>query len=187
MSVVLNKRNESEFKTETNLKNLRNAVTELIFNDFGYSKYKRDSEIEHFKKSLNKNCKDPEATVARMMYKNEVCTNWFVECERNAVLLIMRTIVREFDLANSIFVSETIAMDEEYIERRMHLDKAISYCSVLYREIEYALETLPVDANKFTRFQDLIDKQISLFKGIRKADNRIYKKMKERADKKNKK
>ena len=40
---------------------------------------------------------------------------------------------------------------------------------------KYIIRTLPVDLNKFVRFDKAIDEQIALYKGVRQADNRLIK------------
>ena len=55
------------------------------------------------------------------------------------------------------------------------MDKAIAHCYVLNQEIQYIMTTLPVDMNKFKRFSEMIDNEIALIKGVRKADNRFNK------------
>ena len=186
MSVPLSERNPSEFQVHTHLKDLRSAVTELIFRDFGFSERKNAKSIEHFRKMLekNKNSKNINIIIQNMIIKNESIQDWFLERERNIVLDIMRDIAREFDLANSIYPSNTCAKEREYIERRLHLDNAIGYCTDLYREIEYIMDVLPVDANKFTRFADMINTQMKMFKGLRKSDNRFMKKPKNKEENK---
>ena len=61
----------------------------------------------------------------------------------------------------------------EYCQRRKHLNEAIALCYALKQEIQYVIRTLPVDINKYKLYDNLINKQIALFKGVRKADNRF--------------
>lgn len=62
---------------------------------------------------------------------------------------------------------------EELIERRLHQDKAIGQCYRLTQELQYAIETLPVDVNKYLRFATMIQTEINLLKGWRKSDNKF--------------
>ena len=41
--------------------------------------------------------------------------------------------------------------------------------------MQYAIETLPVDVNKYLRFADMIQTEINLIKGWRKSDNKFRK------------
>lgn len=62
---------------------------------------------------------------------------------------------------------------EELVERRLHQDRAIGQCYRLTQELQYAIETLPVDVNKYLRFGELIQTEINLLKGWRKSDNKF--------------
>jgi len=39
--------------------------------------------------------------------------------------------------------------------------------------LQYAIETLPVDVNKYLRFAEMIQTEINLLKGWRKSDNKF--------------
>ena len=41
------------------------------------------------------------------------------------------------------------------------------------QELQYAIETLPVDVNTYLRFGEMIQTEINLIKGWRKADNKF--------------
>lgn len=45
--------------------------------------------------------------------------------------------------------------------------------SRLTQELQYAIETLPVDVNKYLRFAEMIQTEINLLKGWRKSDNKF--------------
>ena len=78
-------------------------------------------------------------------------------------------------MGNSIYPGEGPSKLFEFIERRKYINRAIGLCYTLKQEINYVLKTLPVDFNKYKRFAESIDAQISLYKGVRKADNRMLK------------
>ena len=48
-----------------------------------------------------------------------------------------------------------------------------TYKVELIKELQYAIETLPVDVNVYLRFAEMIDKEVALIKAWRKSDNRI--------------
>lgn len=62
---------------------------------------------------------------------------------------------------------------EELTERRIHQDRAIGLCYTLTQELQYAIETLPVDVNTYLRFGEAIQTEINLIKGWRKSDNKF--------------
>ena len=55
------------------------------------------------------------------------------------------------------------------------MNEAIGSCYMLKQEIQYIIRTLPVDMNKYERFDESINHQIKLYKGVRQADNRFLK------------
>lgn len=171
MSVPKGKRKESRFEAQHHFFRLRDEVTMLIVNDFGFSSEKYLKQIERYKETHP----DGEEAVKRWMRKRESFDRWFIDKEGDVVLEMLRQIETNFTRANSIYPSETPAKEAEYIERRILMDAAISYCFALKQEIQYIIRTLPVDLNKYKRFAEMIDRQIALYKGVRQKDNRFIK------------
>ena len=79
-------------------------------------------------------------------------------------------------VANSIYPT----CQEELTERRIHQDIAIGQCFRMVQELQYAIETLPVDVNVYLRFAEDIEKEISLLKGWRQSDNKFKKNFKDK-------
>lgn len=174
MSVPKGRRNLSRFEAQHNFYKLRGAVTELALLDFGFSEKKYREQIDYYRRSKSA-AEDVDAVVERYEKKCEAFNKWFIDQETAAVVDILRKIENEFTLANSVFPSDTPAKLAEFIVRRYHMNKAIGYCYMLKQEINYVIRTLPVDMNKAERFDEAINKQIKLYKGVRQADNRFLK------------
>ena len=172
MSVPKGKRKQSRFEAQHHWFRLRDDVTELMLLDFGFSQEKYARQIEHYREA-HRSAEDVNAVVEKFEKKCESFHKWFIDRECDIVLEILRDIECEFTLANSIYPSDTLARLAEFIVRRHHMNKAIGYCYTLKQEINYIIRTLPVDINKFERFGESIDLQISLYKGVRQADNRF--------------
>ena len=172
MSVPVSKRNESRFEAEHHFYRLRSDVTELIFTNFGYSAEKYKKTIAKYREMHrnNTNCDD---IVQKMEARMQSFEEWFITQERDTVLTYLRLIETEFTVGNSIYPGDGITMLLDFFMRRYHLNKAISYCYALKQEINYVIRTLPVDVNKYKRFSDSIDEQIKLYKGVRRASNRL--------------
>ena len=173
MSVLKSKRKESKFEVFHHFYKLRKEITDLLLRDFGYS-------VEKFEKQISKTFKgrafeelnpDEKARYEALKRRNFAFDEWFVIDEREIVMDCLRSICEEMFVANSIDPNYM----EELVERRLHQDRAIGQCNRLLQELQYAVETLPVDVNKYLRFADMIQTQINLIKGWRKSDNKFKK------------
>ena len=149
----------------------------LLLNDFGFSEDKYLAKIERYRQS-HLNAENVEEVVKRWRAKNDSFNRWFIDEEGRKIIEIMREINQNFTMGNSIYPSDTPSKLFEFVERRKYMNRAIGLCYALKQEIQYVLRVLPVDMNKFERFAEAIDKQIALYKGVRKADNNLLKKRK---------
>ena len=174
MSVPKSRRKQSRFEAQHHFYKLRQEVTALILNDFGFREDKYLEALARYRE-LHADAPDTDGIVERWAAKNESFRRWFIDSEAQAILEILRNIERSFTMGNSIFPSETPARLFEFVERRHHIDAAIGYCYTLKQELQYVIRTLPVDLNKYDRFAEAIDKQIALYKGVRQSDNRLIK------------
>lgn len=171
MSVLKSKRKQSQFEVFHHLYKMRREVTDLLLRDFGY-------DLERAEKKVSRTFSDrpyeeltPEEQFRynKLKARNQSFDEWFVSDERQVIVDCLRTITEEVFVANSIYPT----CREELIERRLHQDKAIGQCYRLTQELQYAIETLPVDVNKYLRFADMIQTEINLLKGWRKSDNKF--------------
>ena len=174
MSGVKGKRNQSKFEAYHHFFKLRDEITAMILNDFGFSFDKQEKKRQKYAES-HKDAANLDEIMERWHTKNDSFIRWFIDEEGKAIMDIMRNIQREFTIGNSIFPSETPARLIEFLERRKHINNAIGQCYALKQEINYVIRTLPVDMNRYVHFAEEIDIQINLFKGVRKADNRLIK------------
>ena len=174
MSVVKGKRNQSKFEAYHHFFKLRDEITAMILNDFGFSFDKQEKKRQKFAES-HQNASNLDEIMERWHTKNDSFIRWYIDEEGKAIMDILRNIQREFTIGNSIFPSETPARLIEFLERRKHINNAIGQCYALKQEINYVIRTLPVDINRYVHFAEEIDTQINLFKGVRKADNRLIK------------
>lgn len=173
-SVPKGKQKQSRFETQHQFFRLRDEVTALVLNDFGFSEEKYRAKMEKYRRD-HRTAANIDDICARWEWKNENFKKWFIDEEGKAILDILRDISREFTSGNSIFPGETPSKIVEFLERRRHIDRAIGLCYTLKQEIHYVIRTLPVDINKYDRFAEAIDQQIALYKGVRQADNRLIK------------
>lgn len=153
MSVLKSKRKPSQFEVFHHLNKMRKEVTDLLLRDFGYDLDKAVKKVRYEK----------------LMEKNIAFAEWFIADERKVIVDCLRNITEEVYVANSIYPTYR----EELVERRVHQDRAVGQCYRLTQELQYAIETLPVDVNKYLRFAEMIQTEINLLKGWRKSDNKF--------------
>ena len=175
--VPKSRRQEHDFIATHNLHKIRRDITELAINDFGYDKDKAENKIDKFEEMISKttDAEKRKEVVERMRKKNESYYADFVEEETKITRDILRKVVFEYELGNSIFPSgESKLM--EYCDRRRHLNKAIGYLFCLKQELQYIAETLPGNKNRYEAVIESIKNEVSLIKGVRRAANKFLKK-----------
>lgn len=107
-------------------------------------------------------------------YKGETdFSKWFINGESQVVLSNLSEAQKYITMANSIFPNCLMECDE----RRRLQDLAIGLHYDLLQELQFVLEMLPIDKNKYTRYADMINHEIALLKGWRQSDNAIRKKI----------
>jgi hypothetical protein len=171
MAVLKGNRKESQFEVFHHMVKLRREITDLLLRDFGYSYSKSENYLSRAfgNKSYDELTEPEQAHYVKLKNRNEAFCNWFIIDERKEIVDCLRTIQSEIFIANSIYPMYT----EELVERRIHQDLAIGNCHRLIQELQYAIETLPVDVNTYMRFAESIKKEINLIKGWRKSDNKF--------------
>lgn len=171
MSVLKAKRKSSQFEVFHHFYKTRKEITDLLLRDFGYDLERAEKRVVKLFGGKPYEELTPEEKVRydKLKAKNEAFDNWFIEDERKCIVDCLREITKEVFTANSIYPT----VMEELVERRLCQDRAIGQCYRLTQELQYAIETLPVDVNKYLRFADMIQTEINLIKGWRKSDNKF--------------
>lgn len=165
MSVLKSKRKPSQFEVFHHLNKMRKEVTDLLLHDFGYDLDKAVKKVETTfgGRPYEELSPDEKVRYEKLMEKNTAFAEWFIADERKVIVDCLRNITEEVYVANSIYPTYR----EELIERRVHQDRAVGQCYRLTQELQYAIETLPVDVNKYLRFAEMIQTEINLLKGWR--------------------
>ena len=170
MSVLKSKRKPSQFEVFHQLTKLRKDITDLLLRDFGFDTVKAEKRLEkRFGEPFEELDEKQQATYTRQKRRWDAFDEWFIEDERKTIVNCLRAITREVYIANSIYPT----VQEELTERRLHQDRAIGLCYTLTQELQYAIETLPVDVNQYLRFGEMIQAEVNLIKGWRKSDNKF--------------
>ncbi len=151
MSVVKSKRKESKFEVLHHAYKLRKDITNLLLYDFGY-KWKENTLESEFRSQ-----------------RRAAFESWFIENSRTVIIARLRNLIANLIAANTIYPIN----DAEWTERRLYQDRAIVNCYQILQELQYSIETIKPDINKYTRFALEINNQVKLIKGWRKSDNKI--------------
>ena len=177
MSVVKSKRKQSQFEVFHHLTKMRQRITDLLLRDFGYSfeKFNKKLEKRYSGKPYEELTDVQKRDYDRQKKRNEAFDEWFIMRERETIMECLHALNEHVYVANSIYPT----CQEELTERRLHQDIAIGQCFRVVQELQYSIETLPVDVNVYLRFAEDIEKEISLIKGWRQADNKLKKNFKE--------
>jgi len=140
-----------------------------MLNDFGYNVERARSRLDRSFGARDTLSQTQQTNYDKRLTKIIAFAAWFIPKEKEAVADCLREIAACIYGANSIYPR----YQEELIERRLLQDKAIGQCYRLTQELQYAIETLPVDVDKYTRFAEMIQEEINLLKGWRKSDNKF--------------
>ena len=172
MSVLARKRNLSKYEFYKNAVCLRRQLTLLLLRDFGM-KMVRNLTIrtEH----MEPQDADLLIGVLEKYHLTKIpgeYPEWLVEKLRGEVWRHACDLVSHVTRAYTVWATNRAEAEE----RRLEQDRAISSCECLYKDLELALSVLPVKAEKYMPYVDLIEKEIALLKGWRKGDNRRNKK-----------
>lgn len=174
MSVPVRLRSQSKYEFYAHAVRLRKEITKLLLRDLGIKKLIRNIRI----KTEGMEPQDKELLLG-VMEKYELTVFpgeyplWLIEKIRDSIWDILRDMHINITRAYSIWATN----DTEAKERRLCQDRAIADCESLLQEMQLAIDVLPIDAEKYMRYVDMIEREIALLKGWRKADNKKNKEM----------
>lgn len=183
MSVPVWRRTESDVEFLSNFHKLRKETIQILMRDFGIKKRQYSIQLIERIYSIDENDKE---LLEFIMKKYGISSadvdkypTWLIDTWRSEVLRILNLIGVEIELGNSIYITN----ESEYIERRHHFTLAIGYCNALkdkFQEILFCLTDVKVGA--YEQVGQMLAKEIKLLKGLRKADNKLWNKLKASVD-----
>ena len=174
MSVLVRKRKLSELKFYDNAIRLRRSMTYLLIRDLGAKRGVRD--IQWMAKDLPPQDAELLLAVAERNGLKRFETDWpswVIEKLRDNIWRLLTDMMTAITRAYTIFATSKAEADE----RRLCQDRAIACCESLLKELELAIDILPVDANKYKTQVKLITEEIMLLKGWRKSGNKKRKEL----------
>ena len=176
MSVLARKRKLSELKFYDNAIRLRRSMIYLLMRDLGAKRGVRD--IKWMTKDMPPQDAELLLAVAERngLKRSEAdWPSWVIERLRDNIWTLLTDMMTAITRAYTIFATSKAEADE----RRLNQDRAIACCESLLKELELAIDILPVDANKYKQQVKLITEEIMLLKGWRKAGNKKVKELEE--------
>ena len=178
VSVLARKRSESKFEFYAHAIRLRKSITFLLLRDIGVKSKVRNLQI------TTKPMDPADAEVFRAIaVKYGMASfvaeypDWIIDKLRTSLWDITRDMLLNITRAYSIWPTN---ISEAYA-RRNYINSAIADCESMMKELELAIEVLPIDAEKYMRYVDEIEKEIGLLKDRRKKDNKKIKEIRESA------
>ena len=180
MSVPKSERGLSQMEFYRTAIVLRERMTFLLLRDFGVKPKVQEFDAYCTQQGMND---DDKAVFATLLEKYnlgnkivEQFPSWFIDKERSFFDDKLRELIMNITMANAIFITS----EREYDERRIWIDRAIGNCDQLLQEMQYVIKILPVDIEKLMPYVELIKQEIALLKGLRKNDNKVLKKVREK-------
>ncbi len=135
--------------------------------------------IEALEELLTKAKTDEETQKAKEALREERFNQWLIKEECRTVAAKGAELTGNLRTANTIWPTYMA----EYTERRVYMDKAMASCNVLQDELQYIAEAVYADKNKFTALVLEIETLFKKIKGVRQADNRFLKDLKDNPQK----
>lgn len=179
MSVVKNKRTLSDLEFFHNALMLRKEMTDLLLRDFGIKDKTRSVNKQPFILKMQKEDQEVMLELFQKYHITELSEEypmWLIERFRDGILDILHEMIMNITAANTIYP----VYESELLERRNFQNRAIGNCEQLLQEMQYIISVVPVNAQKYMRYVEMIDKEIALLKGWRKSDNKIMKRIQDK-------
>lgn len=174
MSVLKRFRTTAKMEFFNTALKLRHDLTMLLLRDLGLKPKIR--ELELIVKDMPAADAKTFIDIARKYGLQKIPAEWpewIISKMRNDLWDLCHRLIFHITAGNNIYCA--VFSDAEM--RRKHQDEAVSICHALYQEMQFAMDILPIDANKYAPYCDLIDRELALLKGWRKSDNRRYKEL----------
>ena len=184
MSVPSWERTESKLEFLSNFNKMRKNTIQILMRDFGI---KKRSYSIYLIEEIYDIQDDDKATLENLMEKYQISSadvdkypDWIINNWRDEILKILNLIGVEIRLFNSIYINSksTTSCELEYTERRKHISLAIGYCNSLLDKLQEIISNINVPLGAYEELASQIEYEIKLLKGVRKADNKLFKNLK---------
>lgn len=173
MSVLKSKRKESKFEFYAGALKLREDIIYILLRDFGVKTRMRDIDF-YASKMSEEDAQFFESLLDKYEIQHklpEEYPNWLIHKFRDMIFDTTQTMIKSITSAYSIWPTNQVEVEE----KRIWQDRAIGACENLLQDFTLIIDILPVNANKYVRYVDMIEKEIKLLKGWRKSCNKFFK------------
>jgi len=171
MSVPASKRGKSKTEFFHSAYKLNDEITQLLLRDFGLKTVNRDLRTFTYRAKMSD--EDRQAFMELSdKYHIDVETSypyWLIDYYRNCMLHILEQLIANITVANTIYANS----EREFYNRRHYQWLAIANCYQLLQTMQTVIRNLPVNAEKYMRYVDMINAEIDSLKEWKKSDNRI--------------
>ena len=175
MSVLKRNRKPSKrFEVLHQLTSLRKVVNELIFGNFSYSHEKAQRRaFKRFNVLTEDQLSDDQRRIyEKMQNRWKVYDEFLIEREKDILLRRLSDLSAEVHMANNIYPTNM----DELVERRLHQDRAVGLTYVIVQELQYIMQSIPVNVNHYVVIAKEFLEYAELVKNWRLSDNRFKKK-----------
>lgn len=175
MSVIRARRSMSDLEFYHRALKIDTELTNLLLKDFGIRDKVRDIKYYCDIKKMSEDDKEILLHIAEKYNLDdkiiEAYPMWLIEHYRETILRDLDDLFYNITQGNTIYPRSK----DEWEEKRKHQTKAIANCLNILHTLQRLSNILPINANKFSRYIDMIDEEIKLLRGWRKANNRMLK------------
>lgn len=175
MSVIRARRSMSDLEFYHKALKIDTELTNLLLKDFGIRDKVRDIKYYCDIKKMSVDDKEMLLHIAEKYKLDdkiiEAYPMWLIEHYRETILHDLDDLFYNITQGNTIYPRSK----DEWEEKRKYQTSAIANCLNILHTLQRLSSILPINANKFSRYIDMIDEEIKLLRGWRKANNRLLK------------
>ena len=171
MSVPESKRSKSKTEFFHSAYKLNDEITDLLLRDFGLKTISRDLNAFTYRAKMEQADREKFADLCSKYRVNveSAYPYWLIDYYRNCMLHVLEQLISNITVANTIYANS----EKEFYDRRHYQWLAIANCYQLLQTMQTVIRNLPVDAEKYMRYVDMIKAEIDSLKEWKKSDNRI--------------
>lgn len=171
MSVPVSKRGKSKLEFFHQAYKLNDEITKLLLRDFGLKTINSDLNVFTYRAKMSEEDKQIFTDLVNRYHLNveTAYPYWLIDYYRNWILHILEQLINNITTANTIYANS----EKEFYDRRHYQWLAISNCQQLFQTMQAVIRNLPVNAEKYMRYVDIINNEIDSLKEWKKSDNKI--------------